>query len=198
MPRGFHLSGSTMRIIAGAFKGLRLKAPKTQRIRPTSDRVREFLFSCIQMDIVNARVLDLFAGTGALGIEALSRGAQYAVFVDKSYESIQLIRQNLALAKTDAIVVKQNADQFLKTAHQSFDFIFCDPPYALENFQSILHLIAKNNILADDGLLVVESSSKQQPDHQPGLQITRQKKMGDTLITFYEKEHENSDLSGNV
>ena len=187
-----------MRIIAGAFKGIRLKAPKSQRVRPTSDRVREFIFSCIHMDVVNASALDLFAGTGALGIEALSRGARDVVFVDNARESVELIQQNLALARAGAIVQKRSAERFVKTADQQFDFIFCDPPYVFDQFNLILQAIVENNLLTDDGILIYESSSKQQAVHQPGLKITRQKKMGDTLITFYEKDHENCNLSGNV
>lgn len=186
-----------MRIIAGAFKGARLKTPKTQQVRPTSDRVREFIFSCIHMDIVNADVLDLFAGTGALGIEALSRGAKSAVFVDNSRLSTELIKQNLALVRTDANVRKQSAEVFLKTCSQSFDFIFCDPPYAFDGVM-ILQSIFDKNILLNDGVLIYESSARQSPPEQPGLKISRQKKMGDTLITFYEKDYEDSDLSGNV
>jgi 16S rRNA (guanine(966)-N(2))-methyltransferase RsmD len=187
-----------MRIIAGAFKGIRLKAPKSQRVRPTSDRVREFIFSCIHMDVVNARVLDLFAGTGALGIEALSRGAQDVVFVDNSREAVELLQQNLSLAKASGTVHKRSAENFVKNADQYFDFIFCDPPYAFDHFELILQSIVEKNLLAENGVLIYESSSKQQPAHQPGLTITRQKKMGDTLITFYEKDHEDSYLSGNV
>ncbi len=187
-----------MRIIAGAFKGFQLKAPKSQRVRPTSDRVREFVFSCIHMDIVGAHVLDLFAGTGALGIEALSRGARDAVFVDNSRESIDVVKQNLARVKKNATVVKRRAEMFLKTTDHSFDFIFCDPPYAFDRFESILQSIVENNILSDDGLIIYESAFKQQPVLHYGLKTSRLKKMGDTLITFYEKDYEYSDLSGNI
>ncbi len=185
------MSGSPMRIIAGAFKGTRLKAPKSQHIRPTSDRVREFIFSCIQMEIVDAEVLDLFAGTGALGLEALSRGASRVLFVDNSNLAVDLIKQNLDVIKSNAPIHRQSAEAYLKTTDQQFDFIFCDPPYNFPRFDLVLQLVVQQNLLKENGTLVYESSSRQAPIHQPGLKIIRQKKMGDTLITFYEKESSN-------
>lgn len=184
-----------MRIIAGHYKGTRLHTPKSMRIRPTSDRVREFIFSCIQTN--GSRVLDLFAGTGALGLEALSRGAVEVIFVDCSNDAVTLIRNNLSKIRTQTPVLHKRAEFFLKKIERPFDFIFCDPPYEYEGFDVIMHLIVTNKQLCDDGVLIYESSSRISPPIIDGLAVTRQKKMGDTLITFYKAYYENSHLSGN-
>src|SRR5205807_2939069 len=121
-----------VRVVAGAFKGRRLQAPAGGRTRPTSDRVREALFSILG-DVSDARVLDLYAGSGALGIEALSRGAAGATFVDSDREAVVAIRANLALTGTDdrASVVRSPVGSFLAAGrHGPFDLVFLDPPYA--------------------------------------------------------------------
>ena len=187
-----------MRIIAGTLKGTRLFAPKSKTIRPTSDRVREYIFSCINFDIIGSTVLDLFAGTGAFGIEAISRGAADAFFVDNSSEAISLIRKNLLKVDKNCRVEKKSADLFLRTTKNSFDFIFCDPPYSFCHFEKIVQLILKNHLVAEAGSIIHESSSHEPTALVPGIKITRQKKMGDTLVTFYATDYENSNLSRNI
>ncbi|MBN1479829.1 16S rRNA (guanine(966)-N(2))-methyltransferase RsmD [candidate division KSB1 bacterium] len=185
-----------MRIIAGAFKGARLYTPKSIRIRPTSDRVREYIFSCIQTS--GSAVLDLFAGTGALGIEALSRGAEEVLFVDSSKDAVNLISKNLLKVHTRATVLKNSAESFLKKSKCRFDFIFCDPPYDYQRFDVIMSLVVQNRLLHNEGLMIYESSSRQNAPTFVGLVVTRQKKIGDTLITFYKENYENSNLSGDI
>lgn len=187
-----------MRIIAGEFKGFRLKHPKVAGIRPTSDRVREYIFSCIQMGVVDSTVLDLFAGTGALGIEALSRGAASATFVDNSAASIALIKENLERVQRSATVHRRRAGAYLKYADQTFDFIFCDPPYDYDDFSAILQLIVDQKTLTKNAVFIYESSARQMPPEAKGLKLTRQKKLGDTLITFYQEDYESSSLSRNI
>ena len=124
-----------MRVIAGAAKGISLKTPSGMTTRPTADRVKEALFSIIQFDIPAAKVLDLFGGTGQLGIEALSRGAKSAVFVDEQESACKLIRENLKRAKLESQgrVVRSDYMFFLKSCKETYDIILLDPPYA-ENF----------------------------------------------------------------
>jgi 16S rRNA (guanine966-N2)-methyltransferase len=196
--RGLYFPGEQMRIIAGTLKGARLLSPRSYQIRPTSDRVREYIFSCLHADVVNSTVLDLFAGTGAFGIEAISRGAAKVVFVDNTAESVKLVRQNLLHVGLNAAIEKKSAELFLRSSHYKFDFIFCDPPYEFQRFDSILRVILENQSLSREGTVIYESSSRATPLAESGFQISRQKKMGDTLITFYTTNYENCSLSGNV
>ncbi len=127
-----------MRVITGKARGISLKTPDGMATRPTSDRVKEAVFSIIQFDVPNANVLDLFAGTGQLGIEALSRDARSAVFVDQRDDAIQLVRENLKRTRLENIgrVVKEDYAVFLQKCSEKFDIIFLDPPYSekfLEN-----------------------------------------------------------------
>jgi 16S rRNA (guanine966-N2)-methyltransferase len=117
-----------MRVVAGAFKGRRLRVPRGTRTRPTADRVREALFSMLG-DVDGARVLDLYAGSGALGIEALSRGAASATFVDNDPRAVAALRRNLDAVGTEAQVRRQDALRFLSSARGAFDLVFIDPPY---------------------------------------------------------------------
>jgi len=117
-----------MRVVAGRFKGRRLYAPRGERTRPTADRVREALFSMLG-DVAGVRVLDLYAGSGALGIEALSRGAVSAVFVESDRRAVAALRRNLEAVGAEAAVRRQDARRFLARPEGTFDLVFCDPPY---------------------------------------------------------------------
>jgi 16S rRNA (guanine966-N2)-methyltransferase len=190
-----------MRIIAGIYKGFTLFSPKGKHLRPTADRIREFIFSYIGDEIIDKQVLDLFCGTGSLGIEALSRGAKETVFVDVAASSIALVKRNLAKVGIEAKTVKMDAGHFLKKAHLAglrWDFIFNDPPYDYPYFNKILQLIQKFDILSEDGTVVYESGSRNETIRIDGFTIRKQKKMGDTLITFYqakdERERKNSHI----
>lgn len=192
---------SKMRVIAGQFKGVRLFAPKNRQIRPTTDRVREYIFSCIQEEIKQARVADLFAGTGALGIEALSRGAESVVFVDSSGGAMSLLEKNLAKTGIQAALFKKTVESFLitKGSPKPFHFIFCDPPYKYDHFENILELIRKHELLEAGGVIIYESNSRQSEPIADGYSIVRKKTMGETKITFYRNDHvKDSDLSRNI
>ena len=120
-----------MRIITGSAKGRRLIAPEGTDVRPTTERVKEALFSIIQFEIEGRRVLDLFAGTGQLGLEALSRGAAFALFVDQDKRSVEIVKKNVALTGFSAVseVVQREAVSYLRAAPDRFDLVFMDPPY---------------------------------------------------------------------
>lgn len=163
-------------------------APKGNWMRPTTDRVREFIFSYFGSRVSNARGLDLFAGTGSLGIEALSRGAEQMAFVDASTESTILLRQNLEKLAIDAPIYRMKVEAFLKLAARDknqFDLIFCDPPYNFDRMVEIFADIKKHNLLAPEGSLIYESSSRSEILQLSGFLIEKEKKLGDTRITIY-------------
>lgn len=145
-----------MRVITGLARNRRLKEPADMRIRPTTDKVKEALFNIIQFDIEGRRVLDLFAGTGQLGIEALSRGAREATFVDQSREAIALVRDNLKTCGFSANVVQSDSLGFLRRG-EKFDLIFIDPPYDSELLLNALSAIYQFDILSEGGIIVCES-----------------------------------------
>lgn len=182
-----------MRIIAGKYRRRVIKSPPSLRTRPTSDRLRETLFNILAPRISDeTRFLDLCSGTGAIGIEALSRDAAFAVFVDKSRKSCGLIEENLDLLnipEDETDVVQADAAEFLKKKNDSFDIIFFDPPYH-DDYREVLELISDENakILTDDGLLIVEHDKKNNlPDLIGTLRRWRIITQGGSCLSFYEK-----------
>src|SRR5829696_8402826 len=182
-----------MRIIAGAYKGRNLKSPPSMNVRPTSDRLRETLFNVIAPRIEDARFLDLCAGSGAVGIEALSRGATYATFVDRSRRSCKLIEANLALCRVPEAqheIYCSEVSEFLRqTRAEPWDIIFFDPPYK-EDYLKTLEFLGSNRskLLNDDGLLIVEHHHKNTlPETIGNLQRTRVLKQGDSSLSFYSR-----------
>ena len=180
-----------MRVITGKARGIQLKTPEGMLTRPTADRVKEALFSIIQFDVPSARVLDLFGGTGQLGIEALSRGAKSAVFVDQREESCRLIRENLKRTKLDqdARVVRSDYLDYLKRCKEQFDIIFLDPPYAEVFLENALKCIAEIDILQSGGIIVAERPlGKDLPFEFEGFTRSKDYKYGKTLLTVYRKD----------
>lgn len=180
-----------MRVITGTAKGVALKTPQGMLTRPTAERVKEALFSVIQFDIPGSRVLDLFGGTGQLGIEALSRGAKAAVFVDQQKEACDLISENLRRTKFTAQgkVVRSDYLAYLKRCGETFDIIFLDPPYAEIFLENALNCIGEIDILQSDGIIVTERPvGKNLTIELPGFIRSRDYKYGKTLITLYRKE----------
>ncbi len=180
-----------MRVITGKARGVVLKTPEGLQTRPTADRVKEALFSVIQFDIPNARVLDLFAGTGQLGIEALSRGAKVAVFVDAGEPAVKLVKENLRRAKLEGQgrVVKGDYLSFLRSTRENFDIIFLDPPYAEVFLENALNCISEIDILHSGGIIVTERPlGKELALELPGFVRSKDYKYGKTLITLFRKE----------
>ncbi len=180
-----------MRIISGSLKGRKLETPRGWDIRPTSDRVREALFNILGQTPKNARILDIFAGTGALGMEALSRGAVEAVFLDSSQTACQLITRNLSsMGMEDAgVVIYHTVGNFelpKKVLRMTFDLIFMDPPYGTRLLETALTDPGIIRCLAPQGLIVAEHSVKENvPETISCLDIHDQRKYGKTLITFF-------------
>ena len=180
-----------MRVITGKARGVQLKTPDGMTTRPTTDRVKEALFSIIQFEVPTARVLDLFGGTGQLGIEALSRGAKNAVFVDAGEPACRLIRENLKKTKleSDAKVVRADYLDYLKRCKDRFDIIFLDPPYAEVFLENALKCIAEIDILESGGIIVAERPlGKDLPWDFPGYSRSKDYKYGNTLLTIYRKD----------
>lgn len=177
-----------MRVITGSARGVTLKTPQGQATRPTTERVKEALFSAIQFDIPGARVLDLFAGTGQLGIEALSRGARRAVFVDQQKAAADLVRENLRRTRLEdrAQVVQGAYESYLSRCREKFDLIFLDPPYAETFLENALKRISEIDILSDNGIIVAESPvGKALPGELPGFFLKKSYRYGITAITLY-------------
>ena len=179
-----------MRVISGKARGVNLKTPAGTATRPTADRVKEAVFSIIQFDLPGATVLDLFGGTGQLGIEALSRGAKNAVFVDERDDACKLIRENLKRTKLEGEgrIIRSDYSAFLKSTSQKFDIIFLDPPYAEVFLENSLNLITQIDILQSGGIIVTERPlEKELLLDFTGYNRSKDYKYGNTLITLFRK-----------
>ena len=180
-----------MRVITGKARGVNLKTPEGLQTRPTTDRVKEALFSIIHFDIPGARVLDLFGGTGQLGIEALSRGAKEAVFVDASDKACALIKENLRRCKMEreGRVVRADYMDYLSRCREQFDIILLDPPYAEVFLENAIKKLTEIDILQSGGIIVAERPvGKELPWDFPGFTRSKDYKYGKTLITLYRKD----------
>ena len=180
-----------MRVITGTARGVQLKTPQGELTRPTADRVKEALFSIIQYDLPGARVLDLFGGTGQLGIEALSRGSSQAVFVDAREGACKLIRENLRRTKLSdrAKVVRSDYLAYLKNTKECFDIILLDPPYAEVFLENAINFISEIDILQSGGIIVWEYPvGKEFPWEFSGYTRSKDYKYGKTLLTIYRKD----------
>ena len=180
-----------MRVITGKARGINLKTPEGLQTRPTADRVKEALFSIIQFDIPGARVLDLFGGTGQLGIEALSRGAKSATFVDASNTACNLIRENLKRTRLqeESRVICSDYLAFLGRCSEKYDIIFLDPPYAEVFLENALNRITEIDILQSGGIIVAERPiGKELPWDFDGFTRSRDYKYGKTILTIYRKD----------
>ncbi len=175
-----------MRVITGIAKGKRLETPEGLDIRPTIDRVKEAIFSSIQFELFNSEVLDLFAGTGQLGIEAISRGAKTAVFVDNSRKSIEVVNKNLEITNftSKSIVINMNSIDYAHTTDKKFDFIFLDPPY---NKGILLEILpALSDKLTTDGQIICEyEKNLDLPEKISKLRLKKTQKYGKIKISVY-------------
>ncbi|MBR5382140.1 MAG: 16S rRNA (guanine(966)-N(2))-methyltransferase RsmD [Oscillospiraceae bacterium] len=176
-----------MRVISGRYRGRKLREPADNAIRPTTDKVKESIFNIIQFDIEGREALDLFAGTGQLGIEALSRGAKSVLFADSSPEHVRLVSENLERAgvETGAQVVRADAIELLKRGRR-FDLVFLDPPYDSDLLDRALAAIFQFDILKDNGIIVCESQTdKLLPEPPAPYARYREYRYGRIKITLF-------------
>jgi|SRR6185369_11293580 len=181
-----------MRIIAGKYRSRTLRSLKGQMLRPTSDRLRETLFNILGATIIGATFVDLYAGTGAVGIEALSRGARHAIFVEQHVPAAALIRRNLESLEVGAEgeilgMSVTRAIERLEARHIHAQFIFLDPPYAAEmEYEKALDALSESPLVAPDGRVIVEHLRKREPAERIGdLELARIVEQGDAALSFY-------------
>lgn len=185
-----------MRVVAGQAKGRRLKAPPGQRVRPTPAKVKEALFSILAHQIIGARILDLFAGTGSIGIEALSRGAKRAAFVEQHPDSIQTLMDNLKECDflSRSRIHRCNALNFLRKIRPSvelYDIVFVDPPYHTGILTKLLPLLSRGGMITRTGVMIIEHFHKiRLPDRIGELYRFRTNRYGDTGLSFYRRASE--------
>ena len=174
-----------MRVIAGRYKGRRLKTPTWEGLRPTSDKLRETLFNILAPRIEGARVLDGYAGTGAVGIEAMSRGAAHVTFVEQDRRASALIVENIRICDAAAVYTIETGDvaALLRTRPAAFDVIWLDPPYAGAGSAEALDAAAGG--LAPGGVVVLERATRREPDVPGSLARIRDVKSGDSTLTFF-------------
>ncbi len=183
-----------MRIIGGIWKGRRLSSFRGLSIRPTSDKVREAVFNILPRDFPFKRVLDLYAGTGAMGIEALSRGAEEAIFVDSGSTAVSIIKKNLfSLGPVKAGILKRDAVSAVRALSKKgerFDLIFIDPPYSSELVQETLKAIDGEGIIETGGFVIAEAPKRALPSGEfKNLELIDERKYGDTLVYFFIARH---------
>lgn len=177
-----------MRVITGSARGRRLKTPETYDIRPTTDNVKEAVFNIIQFDVEGRRVLDLFAGTGQLGIEALSRGAAEAVFIDRDREAVKIVKENLKACSLQAAVRQEDALSALRR-DERFDLIFVDPPYDAGLYGPVLETIKSVDKLTDGGIIICEARRDEPlPDLDAPYGKRKEYRYGKVKIAVYTKE----------
>ena len=177
-----------MRVITGTARGKRLISLEGNDVRPTTDRVKEAMFSIIQFELEGATVADLYCGSGQLGIEALSRGASFCTFVDQSRDSQNVTRENLELTglSTKSKVVPQEALSFIKTSSSNFDIVLLDPPYHSPTTPEIIKQIAKK--MNDTGVIICESSKTEDlPEEANGFILQKQARYGQIKLSIYRK-----------
>lgn len=182
-----------MRIIAGDFKGRKLFTPKDDRIRPTTDKVKESLFSMITDYLEEAVVVDLFSGTGNLGLEAISRGASRCYFGDKSRESLQLTRQNISHCKVNeySIAIQGEYDRVLRKIPEKVDVFFLDPPYYKGLIDKCIDIISELSLLREGGIIVAEHGADESlKENRNGLSVIKEKRYGAIAISIYRRNME--------
>lgn len=185
-----------MRVISGYARGHKLLSPKGLDIRPTTDRVKESIFSMIHNKINGTSFLDLFSGTGAIGIEALSRGSKSCVFVDRCKESVEIINYNIkhvskAILNPKYEIINLNVNDALNILkNKKFDIIFMDPPYKERIINNILKIIYQNNILNDNGIIIIEQDKNAELPVEKEFEIFKNKEYGLTTIIFMKPSEE--------
>lgn len=181
-----------LRVISGKYRSRQLKPVKIDTTRPTTDKNKEVLFNTIGQFFDGGTMVDLFSGSGALGIEAYSRGFSYCEFVETNPKALKIINENIASLKIDSVdcrVIKMDVFQFLKTTSNYYDLIIADPPYKLNRYEEMLDIISTRHLLNDGGIIVLESENTYElPDSLNELKKYKEKILGFSKFTLYKKE----------
>lgn len=178
-----------MRVISGKFKGKKLVSPTDERVRPTLDRIKETLFNVIQFDVQDSTFLDLFAGSGGIGIEAVSRGAKEVVFCDIDRDSLKVLKTNLKNLGINSFVYEGDFRQLLKKQPpEKFDFIYIDPPFSGDSANIALGVIGEKRLLKKDGYAILERLTEdKRPFEAEGLSLVQNRKMGNVTLMFFKR-----------
>ncbi len=176
-----------MRVVSGKYRGRKIISPEGNDVRPTSDMVKENIFNVIQFDIAGSKFLDLFCGSGGVGIEALSRGASKVTFVDKSRMSIELTKANLQGIKDDYDIVPRNALDALRGIREQQNFIFVDPPYKSDYINDICDIVAERDLLADGGYIIYEHDIYKKYQLSNQYFLAKSKKYGKIVVDYIQK-----------
>lgn len=184
-----------MRIIAGTFKGRTIKFPNSKLVRPTTDKVKESLFNYLsnQIDFEGIKVCDIYAGSGSLGLEALSRGAEEVHFVEKDFYVVKVLKENISSLNSESKckIFKTEALRFSKMKnHERYDLILADPPFFKDDIHSVVRNLLERNFLSDDGILLVERSIQTKEKDIENFQCEPFKKIGDSLIYLFRNKSE--------
>ncbi|MDD7719006.1 MAG: 16S rRNA (guanine(966)-N(2))-methyltransferase RsmD [Eubacteriaceae bacterium] len=185
-----------MRIITGEYRGRRLESPIGYDVRPTTDKVKEAIFNIIMNDIWDATCVDLFAGTGNLGLEALSRGAKKCYFGDNSRESLNLIKANVKMCRAEdkSVIIAGDYTKTLSRINEKIDIFFLDPPYKDGLYENCLELIDELDLLSEDGIVVAEHGIRDYVPEEIGrLEIIKQRKYGKIMVTIYAEKNTGED-----
>ena len=182
-----------MRIITGEYRGRRLESPAGYDVRPTSDKVKEAVFNIIMNEVWDATCVDLFAGTGNLGLEALSRGAKKCYFGDNSRESINLIKNNVKMCRAEdkSVIIAGDYSKMLGRINEKVDIFFLDPPYKDGLYENCLEIIDSLDLLSEEGIIVAEHGVRDYvPETVGSLEIIKERKYGKIMVTIYAKKSE--------
>lgn len=182
-----------MRIITGEYRGRRLESPAGYDVRPTSDKVKEAVFNIIMNEVWDATCVDLFAGTGNMGLEALSRGAKKCYFGDNSRESINLIKNNVKMCRAEdkSVIIAGDYSKILGRINEKVDIFFLDPPYKDGLYENCLEIIDSLDLLSEEGIIVAEHGVRDYvPETVGSLEIIKERKYGKIMVTIYAKKSE--------
>lgn len=182
-----------LRVISGSLKGRILKGPKGLGFRPTTGRVKEFVFEYLKQDIRNAKVLDLFSGTGSLGIEAISRGAEEVFFIEQALDHLSILRNNLKDCDCLDRAIVMKGDVFSNLRHlglqsKQFDIVLADPPFKMNYHSRIVDTVGQCHVLKPDGLLLVEHEQHDMLALKTDMSLIREKKCGHCIVSVYQKQ----------
>lgn len=182
-----------MRIIAGELKGRKLTTPRDESVRPTTDKVKEAIFSMLMPYLQGSVVVDLFAGTGSLGLEAISRGAKRAYFVDRDRRSIAMVRENVKHCQVEdrAVIICSDHASGISRIHDTADIVFLDPPYKAGLMTGTLTLLSDSGLVPEGGIVVAEHGKEEQlPEAVAGFVKIKEKNYGRIAVSVYEREED--------